>query len=219
MADVIKVVSIYDPAIDLDHSDMDAYCASRDVKHLRFHKGKQPAVFSVRKIPRSVHVKYIEALMGDHARHTAAFECGVVQVENLASMDGTTVKLFEPEWMRNKDRQLVGLTDDELEMFHPNDIFDIGGVAYDRCFLRPGSKAHFAAPRGVERRLGMERRPPVDEVLSELKRLNDESSADSTTPDEGASAEPGGATAKASAGKAKRKKTRTSKQRKSKSSG
>ena len=45
--EVIEAVSVDDPAIDQNNSDIEAYKDSHDIKHLSFIEGEQPTVFHI----------------------------------------------------------------------------------------------------------------------------------------------------------------------------
>jgi len=43
--EILKIVSIDDPAIEIEKSDIEAYKDSHDLKHLSFKKDEQPSMF------------------------------------------------------------------------------------------------------------------------------------------------------------------------------
>ena len=175
-----SVVSVADPAIDRENSNFSKYLVTRDEKYLRFHAGKQPARFRIRRIPRSLLLKYVERTDDITTKHVRAFECAVVEIENMYDdKGGQRPNVFSPKWTERPDEGVAAMTPDELDQVEPSDILDVGGVAYAHAFLRRGRSACYPVQRSYLPVLEMANLPPVEEVLEALDRSNDESQLES----------------------------------------
>lgn len=52
----IEVVTLDDPAIDLEKSDITQYSKTRDLKHLTFKEGTHPIFFAIKRLPVSQYI-------------------------------------------------------------------------------------------------------------------------------------------------------------------
>lgn len=174
--DTIKVVSSCDPAVDQKASRLDKYYATRDLKHLVIKEGATPAYFYLRRIPRSLVTQWIQSAPNDNQAFVRAFECALVCAENVVTEDGKVIPRWEPKWVTSRSSTPV-LEQDEMNLFHPDDVVEIGHLAYERAFLRPGREPCYPVPPLSHVRLERALRRPVEEVLTDLDQSSDESPA------------------------------------------
>jgi hypothetical protein len=144
-----RTVCSTDPAIDLHHSNLDKFVLTRDLAHLTYVPGRVPVFYELRRPPSRIVVSYIDVAPEENLRHMRAFMTSVVGWMNLAGDDGVQRAVQgEPDWYHKDPTKLDGMmTWDEVALFHPEDITEIGAVAYQRCFLRPGRELVYTAPR------------------------------------------------------------------------
>lgn len=174
LGDTEAFVSSTDPAVDHKESRLDKFYTTRDQEHLVIKEGAQPTVYHLRRVPRSLVTKWIQSATTMNESYVRAFECALVKVENLVDDTGKVIPVWEPKWVTNKDTTPV-LTNEELDLFHPDDVFEIGHLAWERCFLRPGSDPSYPVPPLYHVRLERARRLPVEEILKELDQSSEES--------------------------------------------
>jgi hypothetical protein len=141
-----RTVCSSDPAIDLHKSNLDRYVVTRDLAHLVFHPGKHPVYYVLKRPPTNLVVSFIEAGLDEKTRHIRAFMCSTVGWQYLPDGDGIQRDLAgHPGWVEK--RQESGcMTTEELNLFHPEDVLEIGAIAYQRCFLRRGREVLYTAP-------------------------------------------------------------------------
>jgi hypothetical protein len=173
----IRVVSTSDPAIDRDRTDFEKYTVSRDLSYVVNKRDKQPAIYHVRRIPRRLVLKYILEAHDPVTQRLRAFECGVVRVERPYEDDGSQSKAdFAPQWTDSKSDKLQIMSDEEVERFPAEDVLEIGEVAFQHAFLRPGSDSYYEVSRTVRSLLLLADRPPAAKILQELDKLREKGS-------------------------------------------
>ena len=145
----LETVTVTDPAIDTDASDLVAFQQSRDLKHLVFHADKTPAVFTVTP-PAAAYTFSVlnrdwdgRPQMGEWLAFMAC--CHSVK---LPSGEVLVPKRFEKVAydMRCADEKSWSQT--ISNHFGIGVILEIGKVAKDLGNLRPGDEAGFGSPVG-----------------------------------------------------------------------
>lgn len=151
------VVVVSDPAINFDESDYKSFLASRDPKHLVYHEGEHPTVYTCRPLTlqerRDVRNKATDA-----DRYEAAFVRGLVRADRVYKPDGS-----RGEWTRSegKDGKQRLVSDADLEtLFAEATVQEVGAVIWHRSSLpfRPGCEVTFPL-LGISRDALMEIRP------------------------------------------------------------
>lgn len=145
-----KVVCPFDPAIDWQKSDVAKYTLGRDFDKLVFLPDQKPVVYHVRRLSSSkASILMQHADKDDETRvYRYAFAMCVIKIENYPMPDGSIVE-YVPEWCRGLNTKNDILKDEEIDALGipPDEIDDIGGVAYRRSFLRRGRPVFFVPPR------------------------------------------------------------------------
>ena len=161
-----EVVSLLDPAIDLDESNVYLYRASRDQKHLVFHdvsatdeEGEPigPAeVYVLRGLSTAYVHDVILANPNAATQLRIAFQACLVEVRNFHGDPSRGT--WKPERVsagRVKNKRSVLVTDEELELFDPLVVEEIGEVAKTRLFTRKRRRAlKFELPHSWQWLLG-----------------------------------------------------------------
>lgn len=149
------VVLTVDPAVDTEAmGSIDVlldYVKSRDFAKIApyLKPGSKPMVFNLRRCARS-QVTYIQAATSAFDRQTRAFACCVAEIENFVTPDGAVVDKWRPASANpSRPDQPITLTNDELDLFSPNEIAEIGAVAETRSFLAPRYAPRFVLPPGL----------------------------------------------------------------------
>lgn len=145
-----RVVCPFDPAIDWEKTDVARYTIERDFEKVSFLPGSKPVVYHVRRLPSSKASVLMQHAGGDDESrvYKFAFAMCVLRIENYPMPDGSVVE-YTPEWCRDLSPKADVMKDDEIDalMIPPDEIEDIGGVAYRRSFLRRGRPVFFVPPR------------------------------------------------------------------------
>lgn len=150
------VVCATDDAIDLEQSNLDRYVITRDITHLKFKPGQEPMRYTLRRVPNSLVATWIDVAADDNLKRVRAFMASVVGWCGRKDENGRARGEEKPDWCTKPNAPPSStMTLEELDMFHPEDIADIGAVAYERCFLRPGREPLYQASHSF--RAGLER--------------------------------------------------------------
>lgn len=140
MEQTIRVVSIYDSAIDrmAMPSEGIEYAKLRDQVNdtLAFHDGKVPTWFEYRYLTRSQR-RWVQKAPDIYERNERAFRLGIVRIEHLATTGRTVIAELKPAGTLSipgagRDD---ALSDEQLDLVPDPFIEDIGGVIYHRSFL------------------------------------------------------------------------------------
>lgn len=142
--DKLKTVSVHDPAIDtvaMSPRDMREFGETRDLAHLKFHAGIKPCVYTLGDISHQLMTSFVMDTGSEAVRNMHAFMCAVDLVENLVQEDGTTIAQWSPT------RNAAGVMNGEsLQRFTPQEIQEIGGVAFARSFFGHKRRPRYALP-------------------------------------------------------------------------
>lgn len=193
----VKVVCPFDPALEMNLDQAAEYAEKRDPALLKCKPGEAPTEFYIQRIHNSVVLNFMQTTTAIERRHVLAFMVGVVEVRNLRA-EGGIIPLWRPSWC-SAQKQGEHMKDDELDLFALDEILDIGSVAYQRSFLRPGRTPCYVPPDSSAYALAMlvrSSRPAVTQdppstkstELKELPRSTNES--DGATPGAATAADP-----------------------------
>ncbi len=141
------VVCPFDEAIDPRESNLNLYVRTRDMKHLKFLPGELPVIFHTIRLPTSVVMRAIERAGTEAEKHTLAFCYGVVKVENFRTEDRPDPHTWSPgRTIDTSFGKLTAIDDEELELFAPSEVADIGSVCHQRAFLARRRQPTFVPP-------------------------------------------------------------------------
>lgn len=132
MGDKLKTLSAADPAIDtasMTAREMREWAETRDMSKVRLLPGSNPVVFVLGDISHRLMVGWVMTAGSEEERAMRAFRCAVERVENLPSVDGPVLPVWEPP------RQNGVMDEEALDRFAPVEISEIGGVAFARSFF------------------------------------------------------------------------------------
>lgn len=172
--DIIKAVSLSDPALDLEAMDgvVVPYLRHRDPNLVRVISGHRARWFHVGHVDMMAFRTYVAPSSIDESSVPfevawRAFECGVVRVE---MEDGSTLEPSREEslangMVRRRWRQ------EQMEMFSAAEVWEIGSLAYTRALLGKARKAHFALPPGWQH-VWMNRVPHSAAAADAVTRLD-----------------------------------------------
>lgn len=158
-----KLYSSFDPAVLVQSSPITKYQQTRDIALLKTRPGVQPTAYFIRRIPNSLLLRYVDVPEEEQVKHVRAFECAVVRAEHLTSPAGNFWPVWEPmQHLQDpgSGEALAMMKPEDLELFPPDDVLDIGAAAYGHAFLRHGSAASYplppSSPRALERAIAAE---------------------------------------------------------------
>lgn len=163
----------WDPAIDHAQSNIGKFIESRDVAHLVIREGRRPAAFHLRAIPNRLVLDHLATESNIERKRQLAFRSALVRVEN-AQLGDITSPLWQPQVVADAQRTSEGrglsrmftlVSDDELELFDPATVMEIGEVALTRAFLPKAFEASYALPPTSRRLLIM-----MHGLLAEMTR-------------------------------------------------
>ncbi len=142
---LFPVICIADEAIDPDNSDVDKYSRERDPSLLKFLPGERPAIFHTIRLPTSVVLRSVERMNTEAEKFTMAFMFGVVKVENFVEEGRREPYTWAPEETiaTPSAGKLSAITEEEMNLFTPAEILDVGSVIYQRAFLKKARKPLF----------------------------------------------------------------------------
>lgn len=171
-----ETCSVLDPAIDVGRSRFDKFLLTRDMEHLVFTDGKAPTVYELRRPPERVVRTYVR--MGDIDSLdlcVRAFKASLVRVKNFTDTSGVHYDAFEPMWARSPSGLFDVMSEEECDMFPTEMVMDIGGVAYQRCFLDPKKSHLYRASLTSQRALDLKilSHLRAEEILATLDQSND----------------------------------------------
>ncbi len=153
---LFPVILTVDPAIDTEAmgsvDPLVEYAQKRDLAQIGAYlrPDVKPMVFHIRRCARS-QVAHIQAGTSAFDRQQRAFACCVAEVENFVTPDGAVVDKWRPASANpTKPEAPILLTSDELDMFSPNEIAEIGAVAETRSFLAQRYAPRFVLPLGLQ---------------------------------------------------------------------
>lgn len=135
-----RVVSIYDPAIDLESTNLVEYVRTRDVGALKFYDGARPTVFHARVMTLSER-RAARSCATDADRYEHAFKTCLQRVDDLV-YENTGERR---SWVRAGDdgAKQRPIDDASLEQhFAESDIQEIGSVIWARSFFSRAAPLH-----------------------------------------------------------------------------
>jgi hypothetical protein len=124
-----EAIRIYDPAIEPFDPATERgtriadYAEWRDPKMLALWPGKRPVTFFFRRLTRAER-RLVEASAGDFEKHEQAFRYGIRRVVRADGSAWTPERIGHPTYF--------GMTEEELDVWDPTDIDEIGGVVLTR---------------------------------------------------------------------------------------
>lgn len=144
-----QVVSVLDPAIDLEAMDIKIfgkYSEEREVESLKFKPAHKPAVFHLRRARGAEWAWVMEAQENTFEQRRRAFSVCCMTAKDVESdVDGR----FLSQLSISRQGNISAWKDSDLEHIPTAYIDDIGGYAYQRSFLPRGSRAQYLPPRSV----------------------------------------------------------------------
>lgn len=146
----LRVVSICDPAIDYVAMErgLDVYIKRRKWEDLRFLPGVEPMVFHVRRPDTETMQRFVQTQNTLTDMFREAFRYGVTRVEGFVDDNGVRHSDVVPdESVQLPGIRIKHMSDSMLYRFSPQDVEEIGSIAYWLGFLRRGSVATFQPPR------------------------------------------------------------------------
>jgi len=168
----VRVCCPFDPGIDQERSNLDRYFFDRDPKHIAEAEGKRVCWFHVRRLTRKRILEIDQNATSEKHGLLLAFRESVARVDNLPMPDGSIAETWLPAWATQDTAQIKrrSLSDDELELFTREEVYDIGQVAWVISNLRPGTPAYCVpldtsvhAMVATRRRLAGESQPPASQ--------------------------------------------------------
>lgn len=162
----------WDPALDVDKSDVRQYLNTRDPKQLQPIGGQKLQTFVCRPIVNDATIDRLERLPLADAQKLA-FRVSVFQVRDAIILDGSKVASLQPRAVTEREKDCDDVTDEkgrvarmpplELdELWDPSEVsalFDrttqreVGEVIRARCFLPPGIAQPYVLPPSSQRLL------------------------------------------------------------------
>lgn len=135
-----KIVSIIDPALTKVAGDVVIkYGQRRNIADIEpfFDNANPPTIYHARRITRSIWNRVVMTQTTDDLKAQACFQYGVVKVDGLHTEDGVRIS-FEPTGsVSSADGELKYIKDEEMNRFYPDEMIEIGGVIFRKCFFRP----------------------------------------------------------------------------------
>jgi len=153
----------WDPAIDHAQSNIGKFIETRDVAHLVMRAGAKPATYHLRAIPNRLVLDHLATEPNIDRKRQLAFRAALVRVEH-AELGEMSTPLWQPQVVGEAQRTSEGrglsriftlVSDDELELFDPPTVMEIGEVALTRAFLPKAFAASYALPPTSRRLLIM----------------------------------------------------------------
>ena len=132
----MEVVSVTDPAIDLTKTDLQLYADKRDVSTVVVKKGQLCTRYHLRPLSTKMFNRFVKPA-APAVQNERAFALAVTQVDNMITRDGQTIGNWVPGGTFNLPGIADGtmVSDDEIELFWPSVVEEIGSVAYRMSFL------------------------------------------------------------------------------------
>lgn len=133
-----EVVALFDPAIDIDSSDIGEYASKRDASKLVFKSGSKPEIYLVRPVTNDVGA-WIDSAPNENEKYMRAFYACVVRVKNLVDKAGRRFDEWQPDRTRIAGSAIDNIPDlftkAEKEQFQRATLYEIGAVAWALSFF------------------------------------------------------------------------------------
>jgi hypothetical protein len=134
----IRVVSIADPAVDVDamHGTLGDYMSTRDPGMVAVVDGQRPTWFTIGRIDTAAFFSYVQAAPDESSRALRAFELGVQRIEDAPTDSGSQV-LMMPEREETVGAGAVRRrwSQSQLDELPPAYLIEIGHLAYTMSLL------------------------------------------------------------------------------------
>jgi hypothetical protein len=145
-----KIITVYDTAIDHGRAsapDKDGkipiveYSNRRELAIIEPYliPAESPTIFTVQNLSREMTRKIARFSSNEYQNNELAFQYGVVSVENHVDNDGKLLPTWKPTG--------EFITEDELALFSPAQINEIGGYVYSKSFLERKTWSKLHLPR------------------------------------------------------------------------
>jgi hypothetical protein len=146
-----------DPEVDTRKIDAEAFVEwvrNRDLDAIRHcFTPAGPTKFAIREIPRALW-PWVDSGANEDEKYRRAFMAGVEYAENVVQRDGTRVsRVGGSKAIPNGATQADVMQDGDLGYFWPEEIQEIGRVAYEHSFFHPRIGNCFRLPPMSHRRL------------------------------------------------------------------
>lgn len=144
-----------DPAVDVaatlkQPGGFSEFHKTRDPSKLVFRTGQDPAYYTIGRIAHGPLFGWVEQGATTPIKYYRAFGLGVTRIEGVVSnATGQPIALLEHnphKAVRLGPEQVTTFEDEDMAHVHPDDLQEIGEVAYQRAFLRLGSAPCYRAP-------------------------------------------------------------------------
>lgn len=196
----LRAVSVLDPAIDWQTSDMVGYFEKRDLDLVQTKPGMSLMVAVLRPLTVGEFTQ-LDALQADGAKHLQAFRLACTSVENaqgpgLSLVPTTTVRMGPTERLVWGDEELAVLARKGGMRF----VAELGRVAFERALLGNdwgGGACYTPPPYSVEG-LGRKRHHPVEQSPASAGTSSSDKSSDDSTQTPAASSDAAGGASAAS---------------------
>ena len=138
--ETLRVVSLFDAALDASKMDLVAYAKTRDPGLVVENPGEKATWFHLRPVDSLTFQMVVQSVASrDAEQRIRAFQMAVDRVENLVKPDGVRAPIYLP----SDEQRLFGhayktMADAQLADFAPAYIDEVGEVAYRRGFFPGG---------------------------------------------------------------------------------
>jgi hypothetical protein len=192
-----KTVVTFDPAIrtKVPPNEMVKFTQTRDFSIVeKYIDPKDPPMIYHFNLPsRNIQDRVIGSMVDDEGRACAAFQCCIIQVDNMRQKDGARLK-----WNPTGNPAIPGidaviLTDKEMTLFSRAEQYEVGSVIRTAAFLPWWIGGGYQLPRTLSEQLGVLEVQSVDASPSTAPPNNsrpsnedgDSQELDSTDPSKG----------------------------------
>lgn len=153
--ETLKVVVPFDPAIDLNKSDMKGYLETLDIDLLKYKPGKNPSVIHITSMSRWVMAKLVKLNLQDaNSYNLSAFRFGIEKIVNLkehllsidAFIDGGTGNWAPEDVVEGPYNSMIPCFSEEyaIEFFNSEFRNFVAGVVQARSNLHRGKTKPYA---------------------------------------------------------------------------
>lgn len=177
----VRVCCPFDPAIDRDRTPIAKYTYERDPAMIVERDGAQVTWFHLRRLTRKRILEIDQIATSEKVALITAFRDAVVRVDHLPMPGGDVNPCWQPAYMLRDPAEVTRrqVSDDELELFTREEVYDIGHTAWVLSNLRQGRPVYC---------------PPLDTSVHAMAALGyhrvDASQAGASPASESASTEP-----------------------------
>ena len=154
MSELVKIVSLADPALDVTAMGklVSTYARKRDPALVKEIVGSKLAWFTIRRIPTGLFQRVVLEGVSEADRHRRAFVVGVSSIQNLYCTDERVRERFEPAGNAAAAHGQISIwTDEQMDLIAPAYVEEIGSVAETYSFLAPNSVVSYVLPQSSVR--------------------------------------------------------------------